>query len=190
MSDIMCFGSGVLSRVVHRVGGETYAKEALVSEIRVGGEGVSRWEWGWRRSLFVWEEELLLGLLDFISPMAFSTDDDVWYWGLEDGGVFTVKSWLGVVIVMPPNLFSLFDCFVGAAGCNKMAKGFSLIWHTTVWAIWRSRNDILFANGVLDPSSVIDEIKLLSWRWGLIRQKIPMCLLYEWCWDPGICLRR
>ncbi|GAU25119.1 hypothetical protein TSUD_274080 [Trifolium subterraneum] len=261
-------------------------KEALVSEIRVGGEGVSWWEWGWRRSLFVWEEELLLGLQDFISPMAFSTDDDVWYWGLEDGGVFTVKSaylllgrmfasfsmfnvcelrvlnsiwrspapskviafswkllrnriptrdclsrrgilaaggsrecvhcqgreetalhlflfcdfafrvwsaifqWLGVVIVMPPNLFILFDCFVGAAGCNKRAKGFLLIWHTTVWAIWRSRNEILFANGVLDPSSVIDEIKLLSWRWGLSRQKIPMCLLYEWCWDPGICLRR
>ncbi|MCI12011.1 pantothenate synthetase [Trifolium medium] len=63
-------------------------------------------------------------------------------------------------------------------------------WHTTVWSIWRSRNDIMFANGVRDVNKVVEDIKLLSWRWGLCRQKIPMCLFYEWCWDPGICLRR
>ncbi|GAU11896.1 hypothetical protein TSUD_195190 [Trifolium subterraneum] len=56
--------------------------------------------------------------------------------------------------------------------------------------LWKSRNDIIFSNGAIDAEKVIDEIKLLSWRWGLSRHNIPMCLFYEWCWNPGLCLRR
>jgi hypothetical protein len=41
-----------------------------------------------------------------------------------------------------------------------------------------------------DPGEVVDGIKLASWRWGLSRHKIPVCLFYEWCWDPGLCLRQ
>ncbi|MCI21738.1 pantothenate synthetase, partial [Trifolium medium] len=52
----------------------------------------------------------------------------------------------------------------GAAPYKKMAKGFSLIWHTTVWVLWRSRNNISFADGVKDLEKVVDDIKLLSWR--------------------------
>ncbi|KAK2454307.1 hypothetical protein QL285_001883 [Trifolium repens] len=97
--------------------------------------------------------------------------------------------WLGVVIIIPHNLFSLFDCFVAAAGPKKVRKGFALIWHATVWSLWNSRNNVIFDNGVTDPEKVVDDIKLLSWKWGLSRHKIPICLYYEWCWDPGLCLR-
>jgi hypothetical protein len=95
--------------------------------------------------------------------------------------------WLGVVLVMPQNLFSFFDCFVGAANNKKAAKGFALIWHTTIWLIWRSRNEVLFSNGVRDLVKVVDDVKLLSWRWGLARRSFKICLFYEWCWEPGIC---
>jgi hypothetical protein len=37
---------------------------------------------------------------------------------------------------------------------------------------------------------LVDEIKLVSWRWGLSRHKIPICLFYKWCWDPGLVLGR
>jgi hypothetical protein len=97
--------------------------------------------------------------------------------------------WLGIVIVIPPNLFILFDCFLAAAGSKKVRKGFALIWHATVWSLWDSRNNIIFSNGAVIPEKVVDDIKLLSWRWGLSRHKIPICLYYEWCWDPGLCLR-
>jgi hypothetical protein len=97
--------------------------------------------------------------------------------------------WLGIVIVIPPNLFILFDCFLAAAGSKKVRKGFALIWHATVWSLWDSRNKIIFSNGAVIPEKVVDDIKLLSWRWGLSRHKIPICLYYEWCWDPGLCLR-
>jgi hypothetical protein len=97
--------------------------------------------------------------------------------------------WLGLVIVLPSTISSLFDCFIGAAGSKKVRRGFSLIWHAAVWAIWRSRNNAIFSNGVIDPGEVVDAVMLLSWRWGLSRHKIPTCLFYEWCWDPGLCLR-
>jgi hypothetical protein len=97
--------------------------------------------------------------------------------------------WLGLVLIMPPNLAMLFECFVGAAASKKGRLGHYLIWHATVWMIWRSRNNIIFSYGVIDSEKVEDDIKLLSWRWGLSRHKIPICLFYEWCWDPGLCLR-
>ncbi|GAU40143.1 hypothetical protein TSUD_163120 [Trifolium subterraneum] len=98
--------------------------------------------------------------------------------------------WLGLVLVIPPNFFLLFECFTGAAANKKIRKGYALIWHTTIWMLWKSRNDIMFSNGVIDVEKVIDDIKLLSWRWGLSRHSIPVCLFYEWCWDPGLCLQR
>jgi hypothetical protein len=97
--------------------------------------------------------------------------------------------WLGIVIVIPPNLFLLFDCFLAAAGSKKVRKGYALIWHATVWSLWNSRNNVIFNNGDIESEKVVDDIKLLSWRWGISRHKIPVCLYYEWCWDPGLCLR-
>ncbi|MCI44743.1 ubiquinone biosynthesis monooxygenase COQ6, partial [Trifolium medium] len=77
-----------------------------------------------------------------------------------------------------------------AATNKKVRVGFMVIWHATVWSIWRSRNEAIFADGVKDLEKVVDSIKILSWKWGLSRHKIPICLFYEWCWDPGSCLRR
>jgi hypothetical protein len=97
--------------------------------------------------------------------------------------------WLCFSIVMPRNLFMLFEYFVGFAPNKKVAKGFALIWLTTVWAIWRSRNEVVFSNGVTEVFKVVDDIKHLSWQWGMSRRSIPFCLFYEWCCEPGICLR-
>jgi hypothetical protein len=97
--------------------------------------------------------------------------------------------WLGFSIVLPNNPFGLFEYFVGFASNKKVAKGFALIWHTTVWSIWRSRNEMVFSNGVRDVGKVVDEVKHLSWQWGMARCLIPFCLFYEWCCEPGICLR-
>ncbi|MCI22359.1 myb-like transcription factor, partial [Trifolium medium] len=100
----------------------------------------------------------------------------------------SIFRWLGVIIIIPPNLFSLFECLSEAASNKRIRKGLWLIWHSTIWVIWKSRNDITFANGVKDPMKAVDDIKMLSWRWGLARRKISICLFYEWCWDPGNCL--
>jgi hypothetical protein len=98
--------------------------------------------------------------------------------------------WLGLVIILSPNAAVLYDCFVAAAGSKKVRAGYALIWHASVWCIWRARNKVIFDNGVIDHGEVVDAIKEASWRWGLSRHKIPVCLFYEWCWDPGLCLRQ
>lgn len=41
-----------------------------------------------------------------------------------------------------------------------------------------------------DVEEVVEEVKVLSWRWMLERMNIPGCLYYEWCWNPIICLGR
>jgi mannosylglycoprotein endo-beta-mannosidase len=60
---------------------------------------------------------------------------------------YDIFKWLGVVIVMPSNIFSLFDCVSGMARNAKLRKGFRLVWHTVVWSLWGARNDDIF-NGV------------------------------------------
>ncbi|GAU38757.1 hypothetical protein TSUD_64880 [Trifolium subterraneum] len=60
----------------------------------------------------------------------------------------------------------------GAAANKKVRNGFALIWHTTIWMIWKSRNNIIFSNGEIDSEQVADAIKLMSWRWGMSRHNI------------------
>jgi hypothetical protein len=49
--------------------------------------------------------------------------------------------WLGLnMVIIPPNLFILFLCFMEGAGSKKVRKGFLLIWHSTLWFLWKTRN--------------------------------------------------
>jgi hypothetical protein len=89
-------------------------------------------------------------------------------------GINLIFKWLGVVNVMPPNLFILFDCLSEAASSKKVKNGFWLAWHSGIWVIWLARNNV-----------IIEEVKVISWKWSAIRLKILPCLFYEWCWDPG-----
>jgi hypothetical protein len=101
---------------------------------------------------------------------------------------YAVFNWLGVVTVMPPNMFVLFDCFWGAAVGVQRRKGYLLIWHAVVWVIWKARNNIIFNNGVMVAKDVVEEVKVISWRWSISRLLPTPCLLYEWCVEPNICL--
>jgi hypothetical protein len=68
-------------------------------------------------------------------------------------------------MIMPPNMFILFDCFWDSAVGAQKRKGYLLIWHAAVWAIWKARNNIIFNHGAMVVSQVVDEIKAISWRW-------------------------
>ncbi|KAK2415745.1 hypothetical protein QL285_038202 [Trifolium repens] len=98
--------------------------------------------------------------------------------------------WVGVEMVIPPSISSLFEIFMGSARNAKIRKGFALIWHASLWAIWKERNSAIFSTGVFNPLVVVDLVKVLSWKWALSRLKIAPCLFYEWNWDPGDCLLR
>jgi hypothetical protein len=101
-----------------------------------------------------------------------------------------VMCWLGLLFLTPPNLFVMWDCWDGAFSHKKIRKGVGMIWHAVVWSIWRARNDIIFNNLTRDVEEVVEEIKVMSWRWGLSRLETTACLFYEWQWNPIECLRR
>jgi hypothetical protein len=101
-----------------------------------------------------------------------------------------IFKWIGVFIIIPPSIPSLFVILKGLACGVKMRRDYLLIWHATLWSLWKARNSALFAKETFNPWVVIDDIKVLSWKWVLSRLKVAPCLFYEWIWDPGDCLLR
>jgi hypothetical protein len=79
--------------------------------------------------------------------------------------------WLGVVVVMPPSIAIFFEIMRGATRNKTLREGFVLIWHAAIWSIWKARNNATFANEVMNPYALVDEIKVVSWKWSLTRLK-------------------
>jgi hypothetical protein len=101
-----------------------------------------------------------------------------------------IFKWLGVVIVMPPNMMVLFDILSNSVTTKNLMRGVRLVWHTTIWSLWIARNDVIFNGKVKEPLEIVEDIKVLSWRWSSECLKIVPCLFYEWVWDPGACFGR
>jgi hypothetical protein len=93
---------------------------------------------------------------------------------------YAIFKWLGVVIVMPANLFYLFDCLSGAVASIKAKNKFKLVWHTVIWSIWKALNNKIFKNIDVQPVDIVEEVKVLSRKWSAERLKISPCLFYEW----------
>ncbi|PNY12961.1 pantothenate synthetase [Trifolium pratense] len=92
--------------------------------------------------------------------------------------------WVGVIMIMPPNFFKLFAWLNDEAKNKKVRKGFRLVWHTMLWVMWKSRNNHIFHNVLKNPIEIVDEIKMLTWKWSVEKLKIILCHFYEWIWDP------
>jgi hypothetical protein len=54
----------------------------------------------------------------------------------------------------------------------KIRSGYVLIWHTTLWALWKARNNAIFKDVTFNPVEIIDSIKVVSWKWSLSRLKV------------------
>ena len=67
-------------------------KEATVEEVRQGNGATLEWDFRWRRALFVWEEELLISLMEDLESHSWENHEDRWGWMPEVDGVFSVKS--------------------------------------------------------------------------------------------------
>jgi hypothetical protein len=98
-----------------------------------------------------------------------------------------VFNWIGISIVIPTTP-SLFEIVKGSARNMKIRRGYLLIWHATIWSIWKTRNSTIFASGLFSARDIVEDIKVMSWKWSLARIKIFPCMFYEWAWDSGDCL--
>jgi hypothetical protein len=59
-----------------------------------------------------------------------------------------------------------------------MKKGMCMIWKAVVWSIWRHRNLVMFDYRLIDSEKVLEEVKVLTWRWWLNRAQTAHSLLY------------
>jgi len=98
--------------------------------------------------------------------------------------------WLGGYLLIPPNLFIHSACWCVVEKKKKIMKGFYVIWLTTIRVMWKARNNKVFNSLTCGVEKIVEEIKVLSWRWSLSRLHILSCLFYEWTWNPKDCLLR
>ena len=101
-----------------------------------------------------------------------------------------VFDWLEVNFITPQDLLVHFACWSDEVNSRRLRKAFWLIWHATLWMIWKERNARIFKNQMRSFEEVVDDIKAVSWFWSLSRLRIAYCLFYEWCWNPRECLYR
>ncbi|PNX69227.1 hypothetical protein L195_g056601 [Trifolium pratense] len=100
---------------------------------------------------------------------------------------YQIMSWLGLVVIVPQNLVTSYGMLVGCGKDKRNRECLALIWNSLMWVIWRFRNDCIFNNKEATVEEMVDEVKLLSWKWFMGRSA---CMLYEWRWDPFECFHR
>jgi len=84
--------------------------------------------------------------------------------------------WLDLNFVMPPNLFIHWKCWSGGPIHNKIRKGLRMIWEVVIWVIRKAKNGHIFNDEHALWDELVEEVKVMSWRWVLERFNIPACM--------------
>lgn len=112
------------------------------------------------------------------------------HWDFARNVWLNLMMWLNLNFVMPPNLFIHWECWSGGNLNKKVRKGLRLIWEAGIWVLWKARNDRIFNNVIVTWEELVEEVKVMTWRWMLSRTTTPACMFYEWSWSPRDCLAR
>lgn len=73
-----------------------------------------------------------------------------------------LMGWFECFFVTPANLFTHWECWDVGASNKRVRKGLRLIWHTTIWVLWTTRNNIIFNNWNGGLEDIVEEIKVVS----------------------------
>jgi len=98
--------------------------------------------------------------------------------------------WLDFSFITPPNLLIHWDCWGMEGYAKTVCKGLWLVWHTAISVIWHARNSKIFKNVTCGVDDMVEEVKVISWKWSLTRLKISTCMFYKLCWNPKECICR
>ncbi|WJX78360.1 hypothetical protein P8452_61591 [Trifolium repens] len=77
---------------------------------------------------------------------------------------YHLNRWLGVRVVLPPEVMLSYGQLVGSGGYKKIRKRLSIVWLAFVWVIWRVRNNQVFDNVDGTVENTMDKIQCLSWQ--------------------------
>ncbi|CAJ2647839.1 unnamed protein product [Trifolium pratense] len=89
---------------------------------------------------------------------------------------YDIMKWLGLVVIIPPNLAFSFGLVVGCGKNKRSRECLALIWNSLMWTIWKVRNDAVFNNKEVVIEDVVDQVKTQSWKWFIDRMAKSPCL--------------
>ncbi|KAF1871323.1 hypothetical protein Lal_00020115 [Lupinus albus] len=100
-----------------------------------------------------------------------------------------VYNWLGISIVLHHNTSTHFLNHMGLVKDKKCYKVWSVVWLATVWAIWLSRNDLIFNSNLNTPQQILDSARVKSWFWIKNQNGMDFTTPYcDWVANPLACL--
>ena len=100
-----------------------------------------------------------------------------------------LMSWLDAYFITPPNLFIHWEC-LGGGGIRILKRVVGLFGFQPYGCCGKSGMRRFSMGEIFEVDEIVEEIKVMSWRWLLSRTNIPVCLFFEWSWNPIWCLRR
>ena len=102
---------------------------------------------------------------------------------------YHVWLWLGISSVPSSDLHQHFIQFINMAGLPRSTHMFfKIIWFTSVWVIWKEKNDRVFNNKASIPSILIEKVKLTSFLWLKSKQATFIYSYHVWWNQPLLCM--
>jgi hypothetical protein len=101
-----------------------------------------------------------------------------------------ISNWIGKGIPVGVDGCYNFLIFGDLVGLKKGGGRVSrLIWMATTWCLWRHRNNVIFKGATPDSTSLVNEIKTVSWLWFSCRYgRHSNSTFMHWCLDPLSCI--
>lgn len=99
-----------------------------------------------------------------------------------------IQTWLKIHLDLTGDLETDILSFAAALP-SKSKETWMVIWHGTLWYIWKDRNSSIFSGIILNAEEIFDMIKWNTWNWlqgrSLIRR---LALRSDWDLFPLDCL--
>ena len=100
-----------------------------------------------------------------------------------------VYHWLCISLVSPGNIRQHCIQFTSMAGLPRFTHTFlKIIWFTSVWMLWKERNNRVFQNTISNPSILIEQVKLNSFLWLKSKQMTFSYSYHDWWKNPLLCM--
>jgi len=100
-----------------------------------------------------------------------------------------ILHWLGISFACPVLIRDQYTQFTHLAGMPRASYSYlKVIWHASIWAIWKDRNNCIFKNTIINPNSILDKVKQTSFLW-LSSNFVPLTFgFHDWWRHPLLCI--
>jgi len=100
-----------------------------------------------------------------------------------------VLHWLSISSVLHGELRHHFVQFTHMVGLPRFSYLYlRLIWFAFVWMIWKERNNRVFNNVALNPSVLLEKVKLNSFLWLKSKHVTFSYSYHDWWKHPLLCM--